>query len=222
MASKETIAAEAQELLDRLQNAIEGCNQEEAKRIAEEAVQARLDPVMVIDRAVSGAAGVVRQKFDSGEYALPHLILAADAMNAASEVLEASLPQERLATKKVVVIGTVHGDLHTVGKGIVAMMLKAGGFEIYDLGVDAKSSTFINRAREVKADIIALSSLMTTTLPYQRELIEMLEAMGLRDQFKVMVGGGPVTRAWAEQIGADGYGKDATEALAVAKQLTGL
>jgi methanogenic corrinoid protein MtbC1 len=148
--------------------------------------------------------------------------MSADAMTAASQVLEASLPKERLSARKVVVIGTVQGDLHTVGKGIVAMMLQAGGFEVHDLGVDVKSSVFIARARELKADIIALSSLMTTTLPYQRELIQTLEAMALRDQFKVMVGGGPVTRSWADQIGADGYGQSATEALAAAKRLTGL
>jgi dimethylamine corrinoid protein len=222
MASKETITAEAQELLNRLQEAIVGCDQEEAEKVAQEAVQVGLDPMVVIDRAVSGAAKIVGKKFDGGEYALPQLILSADAMTAASEVLEASLPQGRLATRKVVVIGTVQGDLHTVGKSIVAMMLQAGGFDVHDLGVDVRSSTFVNRARELKAEIVALSSLMTTTLPYQRDLIETLEAMGLRDQFKVMVGGGPVTKTWAEQIGADGYGKDATEALAVAKQLTGL
>lgn len=222
MALKETIAADVQEILDRLQNAIVGCNQEEAKRIAEEAVQAKLDPVMVINRAVSGAAAVVREKSDSGEYALPHLILAGDAMKAASEVLEASLPQERMPTKKTVVIGTVQGDLHTIGKIIVATMLSSSGFEVHDLGVNVTSNIFIRQARELKADIIALSSLLTTTLPYQREVIEMLEAMGLRDQFKVMVGGGAVTRSWVEQIGADGYGEDAPEALLAARQLVGL
>ena len=221
MSTQPAISAEAQELLDRLQEAIVGYEQDQASTLAQQAVDAGLDPMMVINNAVSGAAEVVRHKFDNGEYALPHMMLSADAMTAASDVLEAALPQDRLEAKKMVVIGTVQGDLHTVGKGIVAMMLRSGGFEIRDLGVDVRTRTFVSRARELEADIIALSSLMTTTMPYQREVIETLDAMGLRDQFKVMVGGGPVTREWAEQIGADGYGQDAAEALAVAKQLVG-
>jgi methylmalonyl-CoA mutase cobalamin-binding domain/chain len=109
-----------------------------------------------------------------------------------------------------------------VGKNIVAMMLRTSGFEVHDLGVDVKASTFIARARETNADIIGLSSLMTTTRPYQREVIEELESVGLRDRFKVIVGGGPVTEEWAKEIGADGYGKDAVEAVEVARSLVGV
>ena len=112
--------------------------------------------------------------------------------------------------------------MHSLGKNIVAMMLRATGFEVHDLGVDVKGSVFIQRAQELKADIIGLSCLMTTTLPYQREVLEDLQAQGLRDRFKVMVGGGPVTEEWAEEIGADGYGRDVIEAVQVAKVLTGI
>ena len=209
-------------LLDRLRKAIIECDREKARTAAQEAIGAGLDPAMVVDQTLGSAAEVVRQKFESGEYALPHLVLSADAMTAASEVLEAALPQTRLTAKKIVVIGTVAGDLHTIGKTIVAMFLRASGFEVHDLGVDVKTRTFVSRARELQADIIAQSSLLTTTMPYQRELIEMLKSMGLRDRFKIMVGGGPVTRTWAEEIGADGYGADATEALQVARTLVGL
>lgn len=143
-------------------------------------------------------------------------------MTAASEILESAVARDSVAAKKIVVIGTVEADLHSVGKNIVAMMLRSGGFEVHDLGVDVKSSMFISRAKETNADIIALSSLLTTTRPYQREVIEELESLGLRERFKVMVGGGPITPEWAKQIGADGYGADAMEGLEVAKRLTGL
>ena len=112
--------------------------------------------------------------------------------------------------------------MHSLGKNIVAMMLRASGFEVHDLGVNVRSSAFIQRAQEVDADIIGLSCLMTTTLPYQREVLEDLQAQGLRSRFKVLIGGGPVTSAWAEEIGADGYGRDVTEAVQVAKVLVGL
>jgi methylmalonyl-CoA mutase cobalamin-binding domain/chain len=120
------------------------------------------------------------------------------------------------------VIGTVEADMHSVGKNIVAMMLRTSGFEVHDLGVDVKSASFVSRAREMKADIIALSSLMTTTRPYQREVIEELESLGLREGFKVIVGGGPVNEAWAEEIKADGYGKDAVEAVETVRKLMGI
>jgi methylmalonyl-CoA mutase cobalamin-binding domain/chain len=173
-----------------------------------------------IDGVIGESGNVLAAKFEAGEYFLPHLVMAGDAMSAAAEVLEEAIPKESIPSKKVVVVGTVEADLHSVGKNIVAVMLRAGGFEVHDLGVDVKSSAFVSRARETGADIIALSSLLTTTRPYQREVIEELQSLGIRDRFKVMVGGGPVTADWAKEIGADGYGKDAVEALDVARKLT--
>ncbi len=210
------------EVLDALQEAIIECDEEKAKAAAQAVLDAKVDPAMAIEKAIGGAAEIVGKKFDSGEYFLPHLVMAADAMTAASDILTSAIPPSQQAAKKVVVIGTVEADLHSVGKNIVAMMLKSGGFDVYDLGVDVKSSAFVNEAKSRNADIIALSSLMSTTMPYQREVIEDLASQGIREKFKVMVGGGPVTRAWADEIGADGYGTDAVEALAVAKQLTGI
>jgi methylmalonyl-CoA mutase cobalamin-binding domain/chain len=147
--------------------------------------------------------------------------MAGDAMMAASAVLEKAMPRGS-NVKKVVVIATVEADMHSVGKNIVGMMLKASGFEVHDLGVDVKSTEITRRARELNADFIALSSLLTTTMPYQREVIDELDAYGIRDRFKVVVGGGPVTKDWAHKIGADGYGKDAVEAVKVFKQLAGM
>jgi len=124
--------------------------------------------------------------------------------------------------KKVIVIATVQADVHSIGKNLVSTMLKSVGFEVVDMGVDVPSAAIIAKAKEQNADIIALSSLLTTTMPYQREVIDDLVSMGLRERFKVMIGGGPVTKEYAERIGADGYGRDAIEAIDVAKKMLSL
>jgi methanogenic corrinoid protein MtbC1 len=222
MVAEGTSGGKAQELLDHLKNQIVACDMEGSIAAARQVVDARIDPIWAMKYAIGEAARIVGEKFDAGDYYLPHLVMAGDAMAAVGEVFEKVLPQDRTTAKKVVVIGTVEGDMHSVGKNIVAMMLKAGGFTVYDLGVDVKSSAFIAKAKEVRADIIALSSLLTTTLPYQREVIEDLKAQGIRDRFKILIGGGPVTPEWAERIGADGLGKDAVEGLKVAKALVGM
>jgi methylmalonyl-CoA mutase cobalamin-binding domain/chain len=142
-------------------------------------------------------------------------------MEAAVKVLEEHMPKEELesTSRGTVVIGTVEGDIHDLGLRIVASMLTANGFKVYDLGCDTQSLDFIEKAKEVSADIIAVSSLMTTTMPFMKDLIEALEAAGIRDRYKVLVGGGPVTEEWARHIGAEGYGKDAAEAVKAAKEL---
>jgi methylmalonyl-CoA mutase cobalamin-binding domain/chain len=139
-------------------------------------------------------------------------------------VLIKAIPKDQLSAvqRGRIIVGTVEGDLHDLGKNVVVMMLKAAGFEVFDLGKDVKTDTLVERAQELKVDVIAVSSLMTTTRPYQRELVEELERLGLRDQFKVIVGGGPVTQEWADNIGADGYGRDALEAVAEANRLLGI
>ncbi|MBE0633307.1 cobalamin B12-binding domain-containing protein, partial [Candidatus Bathyarchaeota archaeon] len=124
-------------------------------------------------------------------------------------------------SKGTVVIGTVEGDIHDLGLRIVASMLRANGFKVYDLGCDTPSLAFITKAKEVDADIIAVSSLMTTTMPFMRDLIDALNAAGIRDKYKVLVGGGPATPEWAKTIGANAYGKDAAEAVRIAKELLG-
>lgn len=222
MYETENWSQEQRNALQALEQAIVAYDAEGARASAREVLALGIDPVQAMRTVLPVSAQTVGAKFDTGECFLPHLVMAADAMTAASEVLEQAIPHEQLQAPKVVVIGTVEGDVHSVGKNVVSMMLKAGGFEVHDLGVDVKSRAFVAKAREVNAHIIAASSLLTTTRPYQRELIEDLEAAGIREQFKIMVGGGPVTSEWAERIGADGYGRDAVDAVTVARGLVGL
>jgi methylmalonyl-CoA mutase cobalamin-binding domain/chain len=160
----------------------------------------------------------VREKFDQLEAFLPDMVFASDAIHAGVEKIKNSIPESdrKKFQRGTVVIGTVKGDIHDVGKTIVATLLAAFGFEVYDLGIDVSSEAFIDRAKDLKADLIYLSCLMTTALARQREVIEDLVRLGLRDQFKVFVGGGAVTTEWARQVGADGYGSDANEAVELA------
>lgn len=213
------LSQEHQRLLESLKKAIIDIDEATAEKVAEEIIDNQIDPNMAIKYAIADGAVEVGEKFDSGEYFLPHLVMAGDLMDAVGKILEKNLPAEQLRKKRIVIIGAVQGDMHSVGKNLVSTMLRSGGFEVIDLGVDVTSMAFIDKAKEENADMIALSSLLTTTMPYQKEVVEDLKAMGIRDRFKVMIGGGPVTRAYAEDIGADGYGKDAIEAVEEAKKL---
>ncbi len=206
-------------LLDALKSAIIDLNEEDAVAAAEKVLAAGVDPSVAIRYAIADAAIVVGEKFDSGEYYLPQLVISGDLMDTVSKVLEKNISKADAQRKKIIIVGTVQADVHSVGKNLVSTMLKAGGFQVVDLGVDVPSATFIEKAKDLNADMIALSSLLTTTMPYQREVIDDLASMGLRDRFKVMIGGGPVTKEYAAKIGADGYGKDAIEAVEVAKKL---
>jgi corrinoid protein of di/trimethylamine methyltransferase len=194
-------------------------DEEQAVAVAEKVVASGIDPKMAIRCAITDAGNVVGEKFEAGDYFLPQLVISGDIMDVVTKVLERNIPKTEVEKKKVIVIGTVQGDVHSIGKSIVATMLKSVGFQVVDLGVDVPSVVFIDRAKDLQADMIALSSLLTTTMPYQREVIEDLVSMGLRDRFKVMIGGGPVTKSYADEIGADGYGRDAIEAMEVAKRL---
>ena len=210
-----------QEILKRLSDAVLQFDSEAAADAARTAVAAHIDPVKAIEGGLAVGLRVIGDKFEAGELWLPHLILGAEAMEAAIKVLEEHMPKGALesTSRGTVVIGTVEGDIHDLGLRIVASMLRANGFKVYDLGCNARSLDLIQKAKEVDADIIAASSLMTTTMPFMRDLVEALESAGLRDRFKVLVGGGPVSKEWAKAIGADGYGKDASEAVKAAKQL---
>jgi len=206
-------------LLDSLKDAIAAIDTEIAKVVAHKILDAKIDPRIALKYSFAEAAEIVGAKFDCGELFLPHLVMAGDLMEEVGTILEKDIPPNEIQKKKTIVIATVQGDMHSVGKNIVSTMLRSSGFIIHDMGVDVPSSAIIQKAKEVKAEMIALSSLLTTTMHYQKEVIDDLVSMKLRDQFKVMIGGGPVTRQYAESIGADGYGKDVIEALEEAKRL---
>ena len=217
----EQMTSEERTLLDSLKQAIIDLDEEKAVAAADKVVTSGIDPKLAIRYAIADAALLVGEKFDSGEYFLPQLVMSGDLMDVITKILEKNIPQADTEKKKLILIGTVQADVHSVGKNLVATMLKSVGFNVVDLGVDVPSATFIEKAKDLKADMIALSSLLTTTMPYQREVIDDLVSMGLRDRFKVLIGGGPVTKAYADKIGADGYGRDAIDAVDVAKALLG-
>jgi len=213
------LSPEQKTLLDALRDAITNIDEKAAKESAQKIVNEKIDSTVALKYSIPQAAVKIGEKFDAGEYFLPHLVMAGDLMDVVSAILEKNLAADKIERKKTIVIGTVQGDMHSVGKNIVATMLKAGGFAVHDMGVDVPSLNIIEKAKEVRADMIALSSLLTTTMPYLKEVVEDLKAMGIRERFKVIVGGGPVTKAYAAGIGADGYGRDAVEALDEAKKL---
>jgi corrinoid protein of di/trimethylamine methyltransferase len=209
-------------LLNKLKQAIIDGNDEAAKSVSKEIAVEGIDPLEAINEAVIPAARMAGEKFEKGEFFLPHLLLAADAMKAAIDVLTVGMSdamREELGKEGTVVIATVEGDIHDIGKNIVALLLEVNGFQVHDLGRDVNSLDIIRRAVDVNADIIALSSLMTTSMPSQRDVIEMLEAMDIRDRFIVMIGGGSVTNEWAIEIGADRYSETAEGAVKLAKEL---
>ena len=186
---------------------------------AKEVIRRRVDPVKAIENGLSKGARIIGDKFERLEIFLPELLVAAEAMKTGLEILLAEFPKDKTLRKGTVVCGTVRGDVHEIGKRIVAALLQANGFEVYDLGADVPSSKFIEEAGRVRADIIGLSALMSSTLGAQKDVIDYLKAVGERKKYIVMVGGGPTTQEWADQIGADGYAKTAPEAVKLAIKL---
>jgi corrinoid protein of di/trimethylamine methyltransferase len=196
---------------------------EDAEQLARHSIDLGIAPLDAINQGFVVGVNYVGEEFGKGEMFLPDLVLAGEAMKAAVAVLEPEMAKrgterEMLGT---VILGTVEGDIHEIGKTLVGTMLSASGFRVLDLGVDVETETFVEEAREKDADIVGLSALLTTTMVKQREVIQALDQAGLRPKTKVMVGGAPVTGAWAEEIGADGYSEDAIGAVTVAKNLVG-
>jgi corrinoid protein of di/trimethylamine methyltransferase len=213
----------SQDLFAEMRSSIEDGDADRAAATARAALDAGIDPLTAIDAGFMPGLTFVGDQFSCGEMFLPDMMLAARAMKAAFAVLEPEM-KARATERQVagrVVIGTVKGDIHEIGKNLVATMLGAAGFEVHDLGVDVAPERFAETAAEVKADIVGVSALLTTTMTGQRAVIVALAERGLRPAVKVMVGGAPVTRAWAAEIGADGYSEDAVGAVALAKSLVG-
>ena len=208
-------------VFERMKQAIVEGNKVEAESLAREAVRLGLDLQETIEKGYVPGIKRVGELWENGEYFLPELITSAECMKAAMAVLQPELGKIGLtsAAKGRIVIGTIEGDIHDIGKNLVAAMLQANGFEVHDLGADVKLERFLNKAEEVGADAVCLSALLTTTMLGQRRFIEMLKARDLAGRFKVLVGGAPVTRRWANEIGADGYAENAVAAVKLASDV---
>lgn len=211
------MSAEMYEIL--AQSVIEG-EPEEAEALAKQALDQGLDPLTCINEGLTKGIQYVGELFAEGEYFLPELIIGAEAMKRALAILEPAMvgDQAREVVGRVV-IGTVEGDMHEIGKTLVGTMLTANGFKVIDIGVDQSSEKFVAAVKEHKAEIVGASALLTTTMLQQRKLLEALQEAGIRDKVKVMVGGAPVTESFAAEIGADGYAEDAISAVNLAFRL---
>jgi trimethylamine corrinoid protein len=212
-----------EDILKELGEAVQDFDDELARTLALKAVETDVDPVVALEEGLARALREVGDRFGRGEAFITELIAAAQAMEAGAEVLNEEISKRGASRKAVgrILIGTVEGDIHSIGKNIVKTMLTAAGFEVFDLGVDVPTDVFVEKVREIGPDILGLSALMTTTMVKQREVIEALNDAGLREGVRIMVGGSPVTEKWVEQIGADACGLDAGSAVKVALELMG-
>jgi len=208
--------------LKALAEAIISGNQEEARRLTQQALDEGVPAEQVLNEGLIAGMQVVGEKFKRNEFYVPEVLIAARAMKAAMELLRPLLAQTDAVTRGTVVIGTVRGDLHDIGKNLVAMMLEGGGFRVVDLGVDVAPEKFAEAVQAENAQIVGLSALLTTTMPAMKDTIEALEQAGVRDKVKVIIGGAPVTQEYADEIGADGYAPDAASAVDKAKELLGV
>jgi 5-methyltetrahydrofolate--homocysteine methyltransferase len=202
-----------------LAEAVTNGEDEQVRDLTNGAIAAGIQPLKIINEGLTKGIEMVGKRFAAGEYFLPDLLLGAKAMEAGINILEPMLAGTNRQFLGKVLMGTVKGDLHCIGKNIVIIMLKSSGFDVIDLGVDVPSSKFIEKIKEHKPDIVGISALLTTTVGEQKNIIESLKEEGLRDQVKIMIGGAPISQSWADQIGADGYAEDASVAVLVAKKL---
>jgi corrinoid protein of di/trimethylamine methyltransferase len=209
------------EVIDSLRLAVVEFSVDHARSAAEEAVRIGIDPVEAVEDGLSKGVQEVGNRFAAGEAFLPELIMAGEAMKAGVEILRPAMLEKKLQRKSVgtVVIGTVRGDIHDIGKNILIIMLEAAGFNVIDLGADIAPEKFVDTAKESKAQFVAMSALLTTSTPEQKNSIEAMNRAGIRNRVKAIVGGAAVTPEWAHQIGADGYSDNATDAVELFKGL---
>ena len=214
---------ERAKLLEAMSRSVIDGDAEVAAELARRVVAEGLDPLEAIDRGFVPGIDHVGEEFSKETMFLPELVLAGEAMKAAVAVLEPEMTKAGTAREihGTVVLAVAAGDIHDIGKSLVGTMLSASGFRVVDLGVDVPVEAVVETAREVEADIVGVSALLTTTMAGQRDVVDALGFAGLRSNVKVMVGGAPVTPEWAEEIGADGFGEDAARAVAVARELVG-
>lgn len=210
-----------EELFKAMAQSIIDGDDEQAGELARKALEMGIDPLDAIDRGFVPGVDFVGDQFSCGDAFLPELVMAGEAMKTAVSALEPEMSRRgsQREVQGVVVLATIQGDIHDIGKTLVGTMLSSSGFKVHDMGVDVPVANLVAKAREVDADIVAVSSLLTTTMVRQRDVVKLMDEMGLRPKMKVMVGGAPVTREWVAEIGADGYSEDAIGAVTVAKEL---
>ena len=210
-----------EQFLAEARKSIMEADQSKAEEIASKAISDGIDPVELLEEGFIAGIAEMGMLFEEEKIYLPELMLSAEVMKKVTEICNKAIPKEKAIQKGKIVLGTVKGDIHDIGKSIVESFLSANGFEVYDLGRDISSKQFIDKAVEVDADVIATSALLTTTMPKQKELEEELEEASLRDKFKTIIGGAPVDQKWADEIGADAYAEDAAGAAQKIKELIG-
>jgi 5-methyltetrahydrofolate--homocysteine methyltransferase len=209
-------------ILEPIFNGILDGNQRGVAAGVQAALDKGYDPEKVLKEAMIAAMQEVGRLFEEGEYFVPEMLVAARAMQGGLAILKPHLIQANIASSGKVIAGTVKGDLHDIGKNLVCMMLEGAAFEIVDLGSDVDPEKFVEAVKTTGAQIVAMSALLTTTMPNMKVTVEALKAAGVRENIKVMIGGAPVTEAYAKEIGADGYAPDASKAVTLAKSLVGL
>ena len=210
-----------EEVLAKLKECIEELDEDLGDEAAHEAVELGIDPITAISEGLGAGMQTQSDLFDEGEAFVPQLVVAAEIFESAIGIITANLSEsdKKASTLGKILICTVESDIHDIGKNIVKTMLSASGFEVYDMGRDAATAEVVEKAKELNVDIIAGAALMTTTMPAQRDIINLLEEGGIRDKFKCMFGGAPVSPDWVKSIGADAYAENAAEAVAKAKEL---
>jgi corrinoid protein of di/trimethylamine methyltransferase len=213
--------AMSESVYSKLHDAIIDFDADKAKEIAQQGIADGVDPVEMINQGIRQALELMGERFAAGNVFLPELMLAAQAADAAVRILEPEIIKGGGTKGQLgkVLIATVEGDIHDIGKNIVALVMKSAGFEVFDIGVNKKNKEILDAAKQREVNVIGLSALLTTTIPRMKEFIELLQESGLRDKYKVVVGGAPVTREFAVMIGADGYGADAPRAAEVTRRL---
>jgi 5-methyltetrahydrofolate--homocysteine methyltransferase len=205
--------------IQELFNAVITGNADLTKEKVQSALDSNIDPPQILNEGMIAAMAEVGERFENGEFYVPEMLIAARAMQQGLSILKPHLQQSDLVSEGKVVIGTVKGDLHDIGKNLVAMMLEGAGFEVVDLGTDVTEDKFLRAAQDNEAQVVAMSALLTTTMPNMKSVIEAFQEAGLREEIKVLIGGAPVTETYAEEIGADGYAADASRAVKITKSL---
>ncbi|MEM2876304.1 MAG: corrinoid protein [Candidatus Bathyarchaeia archaeon] len=206
------------DILKRISDAIVEFDIDNIKKLINEALEAGVPPLEIVNEGMAKGMDIVGKKYEEKEYFLAELIMAGEVMKTGMEALEPHLKASPVSKTGIVVIGTVKGDLHDIGKNIVVTLLKPAGFEVHDLGVDVEPQKFVEKVKETNADIVALSALLTTTMVEMENVIKALEKAGVRDKVKVIIGGAPITEEFASKIGADAYAVDAVKGLEICKE----